>query len=165
MDDLNNLYLQYYTDAKSELRRLGCNSYLFKDIYHEAFIILMDKKKNSTVERSYNFTYVITLCKNLWSKERRNPEKVEISEEMELIDEQEGKSNDGLRLLLLKHLENLSSTCREILKLYSKGFNENKIASIMKLGDVKAVKNKKHRCKEKLQTAIEKDPLFDKIYG
>jgi hypothetical protein len=64
---------------------------------------------------------VITLCKNLWYKERRNPEKVEISEEMELIDEQEVKSNDGLCLLLLKHLDNLSSTCREILTLYSKG--------------------------------------------
>ncbi len=104
------------------------------------------------------------MCKNLWSKERRNPEKVEISEEIDLIDEQEGKSKEVLRLLLLKHFENLSSTCREILKLYSKGFNENKIASIMKLGDVKAVKNKKHRCKEKLRNAIEKDPLYNKIY-
>ena len=85
--------------------------------------------------------------------------------ESDLFYDPEPPAGNEMRQLLLKHLKNLSSTCREILTLYGLGYSENKIGCILKLGDRTAVKNKKYYCKETLRKMILNNPLFKVIYG
>jgi len=53
LEDIKKLYKEVYATASNELRRSGCDSNIFEDIYQEAFIILIKKKKVS-VRNSVN---------------------------------------------------------------------------------------------------------------
>jgi DNA-directed RNA polymerase specialized sigma24 family protein len=182
LEDINNLYKRYYYPTKNVLRKWGCNSHIFEDIYHEAFIIFVEKQKNAGDEKWSQQGYITRICKNKWFKERERLkiyEPLEDYEEFEDFEESgepgesikkqmfyynEDNKEDHLIELLLKHLKNMSAVCQEVLNLYSLGHSEQKISNILNLDDSKAVKNKKYYCKVKLRSMVMNDPLFDEMY-
>ena len=80
-NDVIYIYQKYYQDAKSILRKWGCNSQIFKDIYQDVFIILMDKQMNSGTETGISSGYIINLCKYLWFKERKREQIHELNDQ------------------------------------------------------------------------------------
>jgi RNA polymerase sigma factor (sigma-70 family) len=165
LDNPNKSYSQYYFAARKKLRKWKCTGIAFDDIYHEAFIILLEKQGSPDTKIRDPETYITQVCKFLWFKEQR---KMDLHEGMEKIDPDDYPNevaDDSRLVLLLKHMKNLPSTCQEVLTLYAQGYSEEKISDIMKLGGAKAVKNRKYYCKEKLRNMIMNDPLFEEIYG
>ena len=165
LDDLKKLLNTYYIPVKSELRRLGCPSVIFEDVYQDVFFILIKKEKSSGTAMRNPQSYITQMCKYIWFKERRRQGKHVSIEESMLAIEPETGTRDEMKMLLSKHMNNLSSTCKEILTLYSEGYSEDKIGRILNLGDRNAVKNKKYYCKETLKSMIVNDPLFKEING
>ena len=163
------------------MRKWGCNSSVFEDIFHEAFIIFLEKQKTYGNEKWPQQAYITRICKNKWFKERerlniyepleeyKEFEEIEESEESEesmkkeLFYYDEDNKEDNLIELLLKHLKNMSAVCQEVLNLYSLGHSEKKISTILNLDDPRVVKNKKYYCKEKLRSMVMNDPIFDDI--
>ena len=164
MEFPDKLYDQHYSVAKDELRKLGCNSYIFEDIYHEAFIVLIKLHRSSGENFRVNQWFVVQICKHFWYKEHKFHALHDMLTEIEKINEDDSELKDFKLMLLAKHMENLSSICREILSLYLKNFSEEKISNILNLEGPKAVNNRKFLCKEKLRELIESDPLFEDLY-
>ena len=165
MKDLNNLYNKYYATVKSELRKWGCNSFVIDDIIHEAFIIFMkDPKISGRVNRNTR-GYLIQMCKHIWIQELRKQSIYEYTDRMDEYPDAGSEKSGSRMYLLIKHLNLLSETCRDVLILFSLNYSEQKISKILNLGSVKAAKNKKYYCKEKLQRMIKSDPLYSEING
>jgi len=78
--------------------------------------------------------------------------------------EEEVENNEKIGFLM-KHYENLSTSCKEILSLFVKGLNEKELGDRLNLPNRDAVKNKKFNCKSKLREMMYNDPLFNKQYG
>jgi DNA-directed RNA polymerase specialized sigma24 family protein len=163
MDDLNILYKQNYSAAKHELGNYGCKSYDFNDLYHDAFLIFIERQELSRIAVNYPRTYIVRICKYLWFKERKRLAIHEMIEEADLYFDPEEHSNDELMRLLITNLKKLSAICQKILTLYAFGYSEQKIESLVKLGELKMVNNKKQKCKERLRKLIINDPLFKVI--
>ena len=164
MADLNKLYKKHYSFAKSELRRWGCNRFIFDELYQGAFHILVEKQRNKGADNSYTQWYITQICKHLWFKERKRMLIYEYLDGTEPIEYEESDTNTDIKMLLVKHLNKLSKICREILTLYSLGYSEKRIIKSLNLNDRNVVKNKKYYCKEKLRMMMIGDPLFDEIY-
>lgn len=165
LNDLNVLYIKFYSVVQRELRKLGCSSMNFNDIYQEAFILLFEKQMTSIAVMRNPQSYITQMCKFMWFKERKRKDKHEMLNEDEPYLALESSSGNELRQLLSKHLGNLSKACREILTLYSLGYSEKKIGTVLKIGDRNAIKNKKFNCKSKLRSLIENDPSYKEING
>ena len=165
LNDLNYLHQKYYQDAKSVLRKWGCNSETFDDIYQDAFVILVEKLKHSGGETIILSGYIINLCRYLWFKERKRLQNHEPAEKGDKIDEPYTATKDVMIFLLLKHLKNLSPNCREILNLYLKNYTEKQISEVLNLEGPKSVNNHKEYCKAKLRSLIMNDPEFKEIHG
>jgi DNA-directed RNA polymerase specialized sigma24 family protein len=163
--DLNKLYSQYHSSAKSQLRKWGCNSDIFEELYQQAFFILAEMQETKDAGDTYTLWYVIQMCKNLWFHEQRRQRKHELTDGLDQYQYMEAETNDGLIFLLVYHMKNLSESCREILKLYSRGYSEEEISQSLNLNGPKNANNKKLYCKEKLRNMIQNDPLYKELNG
>ena len=163
MNDLNVLYGHCYAIAKNELRKFGCDSSHFDDIYQDAFYIITERNIFPGTSVRNPRSYIVQICKILWFKERKRQKSQIQVEEIEDHSEGEPENVEIMSQLLSKYFEKLSSTCREILTLYSLNYTEEKISRILKLDGPKTANNKKLYCKDRLRKMIKKDPLFDKL--
>jgi DNA-directed RNA polymerase specialized sigma24 family protein len=147
------------------MRKYGCESFAFDDLYQEAFSIMAEKKRTCRTEISYPYSYVIHTCKYLWFKEKRSRGIYELMDCMDDFAAVESNINYEKALLLNRNMHFLSATCKEVLALYVNGYSEEKISEMLNLGSSKAAKNKKYYCKERLKDLILIDPLFEELYG
>ncbi len=157
-------YQHYKASVKDELRKLGCDGLKFDEFYQESFFVLMEKHE-SGIKKKYNRSYIIQMCKHLWFKERM---RLNIHLSFEETDPVQHHDNlftiETMVSLLKKHMNLLSDSCREILTLYSLDYSEKKIGRILKLENIKKVKNRKYYCLDKLHKNIINDPLYNEIH-
>ena len=165
MADLTNLYSQFYASARGVLRKWGCSNFIFEDLYHEAFFILLEKQKNAGTVIRYPHTYLIRICIYLWLKENKRLQIHEQYEENEAFDDRQAEPGDQKMHLLLKHWKSISPECQKILTFFSRNYTEDKISKTLHLKGAKAVNNRMHYCKAKLRSMIKKDPLYKEING
>jgi DNA-directed RNA polymerase specialized sigma24 family protein len=165
LNNLNHLYRKHHASAKRELRKLGCSSSVFEDLYQETFCILTEMQRQDRNEIKSPGSYIIQMCNYLWFKKRKRQEIKELLANMEVNYFAEAEENIGRIMLLIKHLKRISADCRDLLILYSLNYSEYKICRILKSDDGEAVNIKKYVCKEKLRDMIMKDPLFEEVYG
>jgi DNA-directed RNA polymerase specialized sigma24 family protein len=163
--DLNKIYRHYYSSAKSQLRKWGCKGDIFEELYQQTFFILVEMQETGKASSTYSLGYVTQICKNLWFKEQKRRRIYNLIDEFDQIQYLEAESSKGLIFLLVFHMKSLSSSCREILTLYSHGYSEEKISAALKLRGPKTVNNKKLYCKEKLRNMILNDPLYKELNG
>ena len=165
MEKIVEVYNQYYLAARNILRKRGCNSYAFDDIFHDALIQLFNRKKSAKAEIKNPRAYIIQLCINLWKKECARQKVLKTIEEScgELAGEEEGVK-DERGFYIKKHLKDLSPDGRKILILHSQGYTEKQLIGLMDLPNRNAVKNKKYNAKMKLRMLVKNDPSFKKLY-
>jgi len=162
---LESLYKECYASAKRELRKDGCSSFDFDDLYQDSFLILADMQKGSRKPLRHPYTYIIRICQSLWLKGRKRRELYEPTEKMDEFQNPESETNDDILHLLETHQNRLSATCQQILNLYYDGYSEDEICKILGFSDRKVVNNKKRYCKERLRLMIINDPLFNELNG
>lgn len=162
------MYKKTYRPVKNELRKWGCNRFVFDDIYHEAFSIFLDNQQAGNKQIHDPETYLRQLCRNLWFKELKRRSAFVFIEEFG--DENlavfegsiENKEDEGNFALVLKHLESLPPNCKEVLVLFALNYSNKTIKAILYLKSLREVENRKYYCKEKLRKSIINDPLFEK---
>lgn len=147
------------------MRKTGCSSFFFDDLYHEAFALLLSREKDGQEAVRFPYTYIIRTCKNLWIKEQKRQSVHILQDIMDHYQCREEESRSDIICLLVNHVKKLSVGCRQILILYSLGYSEDKISKTLNLGSKKAAKNKKYYCKEKLYNMMINDPQFEELYG
>jgi RNA polymerase sigma factor (sigma-70 family) len=97
-----------------------------KDLIQQAMLIVFQKVRSNEFELTCSFkTYLYSICKNLWLKELRK-KKVENKtsfdpedmEEGEVFVEVENEYDYSIQYFLYRwHFHNLSSICRDLLKM------------------------------------------------
>ena len=165
MDDIIELYEQYYDTTRRELRKLGCNRFVFDDIYHEVFLLFIENKKVHIRMVSDPKPYILQMCRYKWYKERKRREVPEFLQDNRVTDGTGNEIESKLLQLIEKHMYHLSESCREILELYMMGLSEHEISRVMNLENRNAVKNKKYNCKLSLRSLVINDPEYKELYG
>ena len=140
-----------------------------KDLIQQAMLIVFQKVRSNEFELTCSFkTYLYSICKNLWLKELRK-KKVEnrISldpdemEEVELFIEVENEYDYSIQYFLYRwHFHNLSTICKDLLKMTLAKVSYDEIAERLRLSDGEIARKKKYRCKELLIKRIKSDPRY-----
>ncbi|MBU1011518.1 MAG: sigma-70 family RNA polymerase sigma factor [Bacteroidetes bacterium] len=141
-----------------------------KDLIQQAMLIVFQKVRNNEFELTCSFkTYLYSICKNLWLKELRKKKienttslEPEEMEEGEVIVEVEKEYDYSVQYFLYRwHFHNLSSICKDLLKMTLAKVSYDEIAERLNFTDGEMARKKKYRCKELLIKRIKGDPRFN----
>lgn len=140
-----------------------------KDLIQQAMLIVFQKVRRNEFELTCSFkTYLYSICKNLWLKELRK-KKIENKKSLDLEDMEEGEvfvevENEydySIQYFLYRwHFHNLSSICRDLLKMTLAKVSYDDIAARLNFTDGNIARKKKYRCKELLIKRIKSDPRY-----
>ncbi len=141
-----------------------------EDVFQDALVLVYQKSKSgSLVLYSSLRTYFFGVCKNIWRNRLRKNKKMVITEEIpdnaesippEVI---EYITQNEREHVYRKHFLNLSTNCREVLRLLFEGKSMREIANITGYSEG-YTRKKKFECKRSLIEMIEKDPIYQELY-
>ena len=139
-----------------------------KDLFQDCMVVLFRKahEKNFVLTSSVD-TFIYAIAKRMWLHKLRKRKPSESLEVLMIGDEgnkvDELVINEERNKLYLRHFNQLSAGCKDLLQLFFKGLNMKEITKILELSSVGYARKKKHGCQEKLLTAIKADPIYKEL--
>ena len=138
-----------------------------EDIFQDALVLLYHKAHSGALEsiQCSVHTYFIGICKNKWRNQWR---KQRILEYQELLENQALDSSDTVidiltkvdqQELFSKHFTKLSTSSKQLLRLFFEGKSMKEIAHSIGLTEG-YIRKKKHINKERLTQMIQSDPTY-----
>nr|MBS0037583.1 sigma-70 family RNA polymerase sigma factor [Saprospiraceae bacterium] len=136
-----------------------------KDLFHEAFMVLIDKLKKGEHKDNFNISnYLIGIAKYIWLNEIQKKQRVlhtpdysdfdqvsEVNCEREYIEKEK-------RVLIQNLLSGLGDQCRKILSLWMSSFSMKEIAKRVPLSSERMAIKYKYRCHKKLLLHLKNRP-------
>ncbi len=167
--------LQYiYVDNFKSIRRLillnNGKGEDAKDIFQETLVIIYRKlqKKKLLLDCSLK-TYIYSVARLLWLREleTRKNRSVNLAECDQFIDLEDNVyglviMNERLKLYR-EHFEELSDSCKKILKLSLNNVSIAEITKIMGYSSIQHAKNRRYRCKKALIEKIRNNPKYEEL--
>lgn len=140
-----------------------------EDVFQDALTIIYQKTQEQDFFIQYKFyTYLFSICRNLWLKRLRDDrlrqartenELVELAEEVDhFIDEFDVKQQ-----IFRRKFAQLGKKCRRIIELSLQGKGLGEIAALMALEDERRVTKQKSYCKQKLAKLVKEDSLYKEL--
>jgi RNA polymerase sigma factor (sigma-70 family) len=165
---LKYLYNTQFGRIRKYIMHKGGDTYIIKDIFQEALLIIYTKIRNKDLHLTCSFsTYFFAVCKNLWFHELRLRNKITtgINSSEDLVEDPEPVQEmlPELKELVEYHFNTLSEDCKKVLELHFKHKSLTDICEIMGYKDVKYAADRKYRCKQYLFNRIINDPKYKKI--
>ena len=149
---LKELYKKW-PEVKRFLSNLGCKGTNAEDIFQEALVIYVRKKKDSSfVLTVAPFFYVRNTCKLLWyNQARKNGIQATFELEHDVIALEDDWFQQEMKLNIVeKAIQQLGEQCRQLLQLfYGAGIEMSEIAQKLGLRNEKVAKAQKYRCLQK----------------
>nr|WP_321450580.1 hypothetical protein [uncultured Carboxylicivirga sp.] len=141
------------------------------NLIQEGFIAIYTKTEKPQLTSSFS-TYFQSICRKMWLNELRIRKKENVLlqsvDTAEIIAEESEEEvlYEKRRLLYLKHFNNITRVCQDLLRLVSKGFSNEDITAELAFSSVQYMKNRKTQCSKKLMDMIKEDPQFKELqYG
>ncbi len=172
---LKYLYESHYHMALNIVKRKGGTEYEAEDVYQESIIALYECIRNDKFRgESKISTWLHSTIFNQWSLATRKSKKqqtnslddysIEIS-----ADDDNEQDNDELINIIWKILDNLGTSCKQVLlDYYYHRLSMKEIKEKMGFKTDQVAKNKRYRCKDKLDNFIKDKPglkqQIDKLY-
>jgi DNA-directed RNA polymerase specialized sigma24 family protein len=139
-----------------------------EDIFQDSLLILFLKiQKNELKLTSSVHTFLHAIARNLWK--RKVVEKAARFGNIEDINEvpedvfDEDYVQIERRKLYQKHLENLPTDCRRLIKMILDGLSLQEITRLIPYNSLEFTKTKRFRCKVMLIKKIINDPLYKEL--
>lgn len=139
-----------------------------RDIFQEALIALFIKLDKGDFELTCTLkSFLRIVCRNLWLTRLRDSKANKTSP----LDGIEHTIEDDMtdiitetdrQRLFINHFNQLGADCRQLLRLFFDKISFAEIAVQLNTS-VGYIKKKKFKCKERLVTAIQHDPLFKEL--
>ncbi|WP_109299766.1 RNA polymerase sigma factor [Aquimarina sp. AU474] len=160
---VSKIYKELYPKIRGYILKSDGSDDDAKDIMQKALIQLSVRAQDPNFSITSSFEgYFMTICKNLWRREikktklRVTNDKVFdlVNEELEIamsIYEQEKWE------LFREKLNDISTNCRELLKLFFEKVSYKKIAEVKNYASENTVKQRIFKCKSKLKESIQSD--------
>jgi len=167
---LRQFYEKHFPSVSNFIRMRGGSYEESQDIYQDAFIFVYKKLREESLTLTSSLgTYLIGVCKGMWSNRIRKISK-SVSIEgpgklSEPFDDQKVlndiEEQDKINLFQKSFLK-LGEKCQQVLKLFFEKKSMKEIASIT--GSTEGyVKKKKFECKKQLMNMVREDPLFNEL--
>lgn len=170
---ITNLYALHYGMVFKFVLTNSGTEHDAKDIYQEAFIILVRNIKHDKFRQGSSIkTYLYSICRKLWYKElqkrtRNDNIQVEDLENFTDLDEQDEKdiqSYEQKFLLMDECLKKLGEPCKTIITdfyIHKKSMND--IAENMGYSNAENAKNQKYKCFKRLKKMFFKTENYDAV--
>lgn len=135
------------------------------NIIQEGFIAIYSKTEKPQLTAAFP-TFFYAICRNLWFNElrKRKKEKEYLSTVNIASDLYEESNEDEVyeqkRRLYLKHFENITKVCQDLLRLVAKGFSNEDITTELAFSSTQYMKNRRTMCNKKLMESIKSDPEY-----
>ena len=167
-----NLYLY--------LKRSGCEKLIYsqvryrnanvedaQDLFHEAFIILIEKMEQGEHQQQFNIkNYLIGIAKYLWNNKLKAQKKEYTTDDFSAFEDWGSVSCEGDFLaeekknLVREVLDIIDAKCKKILLLWMNSYKMEEIAAKLELSSDKIARKYRYRCHKKLMQQLEKQPAL-----
>jgi len=155
---LETIYIQYKSEFLNYSKRYGLDTYQVLDIYQDAIIAMHHNFVNSqlVLTSSSIKTYLFGIGKfKILKKLKENQTFLRVEREEEAYTEIciEEAAPSEQSILLSKHLDQLSESCREVLHLfYYRNLTVEEIVQLTDYKDGNTVRSHKSRCLKRLKS-------------
>jgi len=160
--EIKILYLELFPKCASYIAKRGGNVEDAKDIFHDALILMIERKANDLILNEE--AYIMTLVKNLWIKKIKKEQKdiyggVEMVEA--LIPEDYFPNKKQLRLI--NFLTIAGRKCMDLLRsFYYEQKSIQQVAKEFNFSSLHSASAQKYKCIEKLRLVVkEKSIQYD----
>ena len=172
---LKYLYESHYHMALNIVKRKGGTEYEAEDVYQESIIALYECIRNDKFRgESKISTWLHSTIFNQWSLTTRKSKKQQTNSledySIEISSEDDNEQdNDELINIIWKILDKLGTSCKQVLlDYYYHRLSMKEIKEKMGFKTDQVAKNKRYRCKDKLDSFIKDKPglkqQIDKLY-
>ncbi len=163
---LRILYEQHYPLALKIIKRRGGTENETADIYQESIIAFYEAVRNNKFRGDSKIsTWLHSTISNQWSVEVRQSRKYKTSSienftnEFRQEKDNAGQDNSELMKLVWKTLEMIDEKCKQVLiDYYYHRLSMKEIMKKMGFKSEQVAKNKRYRCKERLDEIISEKP-------
>lgn len=138
-----------------------------QDLFHEAFIILMEKIEHGEHQEQFSVrNYLLGIAKNLWNNKLNSLKKEPTTDDFSAFEDWESISCEGEFLadekksLIRGILDILDEKCKKILLLWMNSYKMEEIAARLELSSEKIARKYRYRCHKKLMQQLEKQPAL-----
>ncbi len=166
---LRQLYAAFFPRISTFIQQNQGTQDDAQDIFQEALMVIYHKAKEEEFELTSAFyTFLYSICKNLWLKElrKKSREGVTIREEMVYTEDAEIEEAIHRRArarLYRQKFQALGEDCQQVLSM---GFSKKpmvEIAEVMGYASPEYARKKKFTCKDKLIQMIKSDPIYQEL--
>lgn len=164
-ESLVELYREVFPEAARLIKRLGGNSEEAKDAFHDALLIYLEREAKGVLQIHVSAkAYLLGTAKILWLHSKNQyfdalPEDVEAfaDEEIEAADEEKN---------VLPYLLLAGQKCLHMLKaFYYDNLSLRQIAAGFGFSSVRSATVQKHKCIEKIRTALKKRNVYEERFN
>lgn len=140
-----------------------------EDLFQDALTIIYKKLQDPAFRIEHQFfTYLFSICRNLWLKRLRDDRVLGKSEplEWEFLEERDLPGTDTIDLreqIFRRKFAQLGKTCQQILRLALEGKTPQEIATEMQLKSERHATNRKSYCKQQLAEMVQSDPMYKEL--
>lgn len=169
-DVLFFLYKHNFEKLLQLVKLGGGNEKDAEDAFHDALLIVFLKiRAKSLVLTCSIHTYLLAVAKLCWKKQinRNSINFSNLGENVDFMSEELKYDEDHFKIerrnLYLKHLEELPTDCKRLIKFIIEGFSLEEITKLMPFNSIEFTKTKRFRCKVMLIKKIQNDPQYNEL--
>jgi len=139
------------------------------DIFQDAMVVLYQKVQSPDFQLSASiYTYLFSICRNLWLKKLRKSGKEEVTNEFPAEYTHEAPNDAELEeqarfQLYRKKFRQLGEGCQQLLRLSLKGLKMKEIVRQLGLSSEQYARKKKFKCKEQLVRLVQADADYEDL--
>ena len=159
---LKLIYKEYFSRIEAFVIKNSGDHSDAKDVFQEAIMILYQNvKKGKFRAESSLFTYIYSICRNLWFQRLKQQPMIAIDSVIENELTSEDILEDQVNIGALKKIMNgLKEDCKKILiGFYYESKSMEQLSRMFGLGSAQAAKNKKSRCLKHLSKMVSENGL------
>lgn len=167
-DAILQIYEQYHRRIVSWIIRNSGSEPEAEDIFQDALTTVYQKLQDGLKIDHQLYTYLFSICRNLWLKRLRDDRVLRNGDDQELhhltLEDPVDLTDQQLKEQIFRRkFAQMGKSCQQILKLAFSGKSPKEIADLLSLKSEKQATNRKSYCKQQLAKLVQNDPLYKEL--
>ncbi|MDC8002458.1 sigma-70 family RNA polymerase sigma factor [Aureisphaera galaxeae] len=162
-DILRKIYSQSFPTVRGYIMSRNGSKAEAEDIFHNALVTLYVKLKNDELQIQSFESYLFTMCRNMWRRER-SKNRVTNLDTIPLVDESVDMAKFSIEQsqwdLYQEKFKELSENCRKLLGMTFKKIAYKEIVTFFNYASETVARQRVFKCKSRLLQLIKRDPRY-----
>ena len=164
--DLEQLYREAFPHVARLLHRLGADLDTARDLFHDAMIIYLEKRRDlHLIAHASHRQYIAGIARILWFKQcKQDRQQTDLALAEHSLTAEEDIDPEKRSLLLYKYLKTAGSTCLQLLQaFYYDGLSMPAIAGKFHYRSIHSATVQKYKCLEKLREKVKHTEIYEEV--